>query len=256
MMRSKSRNEEVRVVSPPPATERILEAIGRIRKEGREPLALFDLDSTLYDDRLRTLRILHEFGYEHALARPKFLKAVCAAGVADMPYRVIDAVRALGFDDPALLDEVLTFWRARFFTSEYVHYDLPTPGAATIMARLLDAGAMAVCLTGRAAAPMLAGTIATLQRDGLPVGSADCRLILKPATRDSDEFYKAQVVERLKISGEVVAAFDNEPGICNLLRRACPDASVFHVATTWTVDAPELDPGIQVIADFRALLDN
>ena len=240
----------------PSAIERILEAVVQTRKAGREPLVVFDLDSTLYDDRLRTLRILHEFGYENALTRPEFLSAACRVGVADMPYRVIDAARAMGFDDAALLDEVLQFWRKRFFTSEYVHYDLPTPGAAAIMNLIMSAGAMAVCLTGRAAAPMLAGTIATLQRDGLPVGSADCRLILKPATRDSDAIYKAQVIERLKISGHIVAAFDNEPGICNLLRRSCPDASIFHVATTWTVDAPELDPGVQVIANFQALLSD
>ncbi len=241
-------------MATPPATQRILDAIQETTAAGREPLVVFDLDSTLYDDRLRTLRILHEFGYEHANSRPEFLKAVCTVGIADMPYRVVDAVRNMGFDDKALLDEVLQYWRDRFFTSDYVHYDLPTPGAAAIMRLLMSAGAMAVCLTGRAAAPMLAGTIATLQRDGLPVGSADCRLILKPATRDSDEFYKGQVINRLKISGTVVAAFDNEPGICNMLRKSCPDASVFHVATTWTVDAPELDPEVLVISDFKALL--
>lgn len=241
-------------MSLPAITRQLLSTITAARAGGREPQIVFDLDSTLYDDRLRTLRILHEYAYANATTRPEFLKVALAMGIADMPYRVVDAVRAMGFADRGLLTEIQAYWTARFFTSDYVSFDLPTPGAAQAMRLLMDAGALAICLTGRAAAPMLGGTMATLQRDGLPVGTADCRLILKPATKQSDERYKSEVVARLQISGPVIAAFDNEPGICNMIQQACPEAVVFHVATTWTTDAPQLDPRVQVIADFTALL--
>lgn len=241
-------------MSVPTVTTALLETIATTRAAGREPVVVFDLDSTLYDDRLRTLRILHQFAYKHATMRPEFLAAARKIGVADMPYRVLDAVRQMGFDDPALLAEVLDDWRSRFFTSEYVPYDLPTPGAGQFMQVVIDAGALAVCLTGRAAKPMLAGTIATMQRDGLPVGSIGCRLILKPETTDTDEVFKGKVIDRLKGSATIVAAFDNEPGICNAIQLACPEALVFHMATTWTTDAPPLLPEVRVIADFAALL--
>ena len=241
-------------MSFPVVTADLLETIATTRAAGREPVVVFDLDSTLYDDRLRTLRILHGFAYENATTRPDFLAAASKIGIADMPYRVLDAVRQMGFDDPALLSEVLAYWRSRFFTSEYVPYDLPTPGAAQYMQLVIDSGALAVCLTGRAAKPMLAGTIATMQRDGLPVGSLGCRLILKPETTDTDDVFKAKVIDRLKGSASIVAAFDNEPGICNTIQLACPDALVFHMATTWSPGAPALLPDVHVIADFVALL--
>jgi hypothetical protein len=226
----------------------------RVRAAGREPLVILDLDGTLYDCRLRTLRILLELAHLRAQERPELVAAVRRLASSDVRYRVRDTLAAVGITDPATVDEAETFWGPRFFSGEYVLADLPTPGAVAFVQGLHAAGATPCYVTGRDAPNLLVGTVRALQRDGFPVGTLGTRLALKEDPRADDVAFKSQVVERLGALGEVIAAFDNEPGLCNRFRAAFPAATVVHLATAYSHDAPALAGGIPAIPDFRPLL--
>ncbi len=232
----------------------IIEAAGRARAAGRDALAVFDLDGTLYDNSPRTLRILQEFAHLHATEHPALYGRLDTLARGDMAYRVSDTLRSLGVTDEALIEEIERFWFDRFFTDAYVIHDLPNPGAVAFVTRLYEAGVVPAYLTGRDAPNMLLGTVQTLQRDGFPVGTVDTRIILKPEFKMTDAVYKASVVEHLRSAGEVVAAFDNEPGLCNLFYEAFPAAVCVLLDTSHAPGAPPLAPGLHRVPDFRGLL--
>jgi beta-phosphoglucomutase-like phosphatase (HAD superfamily) len=239
---------------PDEALAAILTAIEAAKADNLDPLLVFDLDGTLYDNAARTLRILLEFAHQHGHELPEVLTTVQKMGPADIVYGVGRTLRAQGLDDDAVIKRIERFWFERFFTNEYLHFDLPTRGAVEFVRRIYEAGGIPAYLTGRDAPNMLLGTIATLQRDGFPVGTVDTRNILKPDFETADHVYKASVVDHLQKSGRVVAVFDNEPGLCNLFKRAFPAATVFRLDMPCAPEPEPLDPGVGLIPHFATLL--
>jgi len=237
----------------PTALKTLLSNIERIAAKGEEPLVVFDLDGTLYDNTHRTMRILLEFAHTHASTQRALFDRMRLCSVRDLKYRVGDTLAALGFADPGLADEVTSFWKARFFTNDYCLHDLPIAGAVELVQRVHRAGGVPCYLTGRDAPNMLLGTLKTLQRDGFPVGRADTRLILKPTFEMNDDLFKEGVIARLRKTGSVVGSFDNEPGLCNLFKASFPDATVGWLDTSHAPGAPDLRPDVVTITDFTEL---
>lgn len=242
------------MMSSSPLLTDLCATVTRVRAAGRAPLVVLDLDGTLYDSRVRTLRLLLELAHELASEHPELLAAVQRLTTTTVAYRVSDTLARVGLTEPELVGRAQAHWGRRFFTNESVLHDLPTPGAVAFVRSLHTAGAVPCYLTGRDAPNMLLGTVQALQRDGFPVGTLDTRLILKASPALDDLEYKAAVIASLADAGTVVGAFDNEPGLCNLFRAACPEARVIHLATTHSPGAPPLDAGLRSIADFRELL--
>lgn len=241
--------------SPSTALETLLSNIERVAGGGEEPLVVFDLDGTLYDNTHRTLRIMLEFAHTHALTQRALFDRLRSIAPRDLLYRVGDTLAAIGFADPELATVLTDFWKARFFTDDYCLYDLPIAGAVELVNRVHKAGGVPCYLTGRDAPNMLAGTLKTLQRDGFPVGRADTRLILKPEFEMNDDLFKEGVIARLRKTGAVVGSFDNEPGLCNLFKSNFPDATVGWLNTSHAPGAPELSPDVIKIVDFTELLE-
>lgn len=237
-----------------PISSRILQQVEHAKTRGVDPLVVMDLDGTLYNNAVRTLRILQEFAHLHATDYPDITAAVDGLASGDMAYKVEETLRRVGVQDQAVLRHVERFWGERFFTNAYVVYDLPAAGAVQFVERVHQAGAVPVYLTGRDAPNMLLGTLTALQRDGFPVGTVDTRIILKDDFKTPDARYKSSVVEHLRRIGEVVAVFDNEPGLCNLFHEAFPDALVVWLRTSWAPDPPPLADGIAELRDFSTLL--
>ncbi|MFO0751284.1 MAG: haloacid dehalogenase-like hydrolase [Myxococcota bacterium] len=233
---------------------RLFDAIRDARAAGDEPLVVFDLDGTLYDNSHRTLRILQEFAHTHAQRYPALIARLRTVALKDLAYRVSDSLRAIGFDEAGLADEVTAFWKDRFFTSAYCYYDLPLAGAVELVRAVHDAGGVPTYLTGRDAPNMLQGTIGALQRDGFPIGTVTTRTILKPRFEDDDHAFKRGVIAHLRKVGCVVGAFDNEPGLCNLFKEHFPDATVVHLDTAYAPDNPDLGDGVVRAADFTGLI--
>ena len=210
-------------------------------------VVVFDLDSTLLDNRPRQARILREFGAARGLpalaaARPEhwqdwsIQRAMANAGLA--PAEV-----------GRFAEDAKQFWRERFFTSEYCRDDAPIAGALDYLAAVAAAGATIAYCTGRHEA-MRAGTVDSFARLGYPVPGSRVHLLMKPVFELSDDDWKAEAYARLRELGPVVGVFDNEPTHVNGYRAAFPDATVVHLLTDDSGRPVPLAPGIPSVRDF------
>jgi hypothetical protein len=210
-------------------------------------VVVFDLDSTLLDNKPRQARILREFGQargiaELAAARPEhwvdwsIQRAMANAG--------LDAARV-----QALADDAKQFWRERFFTSEYCRDDEAIAGAREYLASVASAGAVVAYCTGRHEA-MRGGSVDSFARLGYPVPGGSVHLLMKPVFELSDDDWKVEANARLSALGPVIAAFDNEPTHANGYHKAFPDAVIVHLATDDSGRPVSLADGIVSIRDF------
>ena len=138
---------------------------------------VFDLDSTLLDNRPRQAQILRDFAQQ--VGEPSF------AAVAASDFDGWDLRRALdhaGVPRPVIsarYGEARRFWQERFFTSAYCRHDQSIPGAVKFVNEVARAGRV-IYLTGRPPA-MRDGTLESLGRLGFPrPGDGETQLLLKP----------------------------------------------------------------------------
>lgn len=232
----------------------LFDKVSAASASGKDPLIVLDLDGTLYNNQHRTLRILQEFAHAQGATRPGLVAAVDSLSPDQVRYAMNDTLREAGLDDAGIAADAHQYWMDRFFTDPYLGYDLPAPGAVEFVHLLAKAGGIPAYLTGRDAPNMLLGTVSALQRDGFPIGTVNTRIILKEDFHTPDHDYKARVITSLRRMGEVVGAFDNEPGLCNLFASAYPDASVFWLDAPHAPNPPLLDETVEVISDFTTLL--
>ena len=100
-------------------------------------LAVFDLDSTLFNVSTRTQKILSEFSELYDEDRLKNVE------VKHEDWGIKESVLRAGLcmeTDIELLKNLRTFWSAKFFTSEYLHYDVPYMGAISFVQELSETG--------------------------------------------------------------------------------------------------------------------
>ncbi|PJA18705.1 MAG: hypothetical protein COX62_08400, partial [Deltaproteobacteria bacterium CG_4_10_14_0_2_um_filter_43_8] len=114
----------------------------------KNAVVVFDLDSTLLDARLRSLRIYHEYGSQFNIPE---LFNVERRNVAGWNFRDHFLSSGMKKDLALKLDEeIKTFWKPRFFSNEYVaNYDIPLPGALDYVNTIYKTGANIVYITGR-----------------------------------------------------------------------------------------------------------
>jgi predicted secreted acid phosphatase len=231
-------------VHDPAVLDRIVDAARRVGERGA---VVFDLDSTLLDNRPRQAQILREFGARvgvpHlAQVRPEHWTS----------WDIADAMRAAGATEQEIAthaEAAKDYWRSVFFTSAYCAIDEATPGAAGYVARLVTTGVQIVYCTGRHE-EMRAGSIECFVRLGLPVPGHKVSLLMKPELATSDDAWKEQAYAELRVLGEVVAIFDNEPTHINGYRRAFPDAICVHLDTDHSGRPVTLLDGIVSVKRF------
>lgn len=232
----------------PSATALLHEVIERCRRP--DAVAVFDLDSTLLDNKPRQARILAEYGREHGVPS---LAGSLPEHWTGWDFRV--AMRNAGLPEAELeahVEPYRTCWRDRFFTSEYCRVDEEVTGAAAFVRAARAAGARVIYLTGRHEG-MRPGTVECLDRLSFPPPDADgVQLWMKPSLEEDDDAFKARVHGRLPRMGRVEAVFDNEPTHVNDYRRSFPEALVVHLATDHSLREVLVDAGIPSIADFGA----
>jgi hypothetical protein len=215
------------------------------------PVVVFDLDGTILDNRSRTLAILQEFADAHAHRDEQLAARLRGARPWDIAYLLGESLERLGVHRTPLMAELQAFWKDRFFADAHLRHDVPVPGAIEFVRACYDAGATLVYLTGRDLPLMGLGTFQSLRDQGFPIGVPATELVLKPDASTPDEEFKRAVAPELSRVGHVVAAFDNEPANCNVMRAHYPDAHVVFIDTQHTPDAPVLDAGVCSIDDFR-----
>ena len=100
-------------------------------------LSVFDLDSTLFNVSTRTQKILSEFAELHDVERLKNVE------VRHEDWGIKEAVLRAGLSlesDLDLLKQLRDFWSERFFTSEYLHYDVFYVGVISFVQDLAEVG--------------------------------------------------------------------------------------------------------------------
>ena len=214
------------------------------------PVVVFDLDGTLMDNRPRTIAILREFAVFCEVGDADLAGRLRRARPADLAYLLSDSLERLGAQHTEYVTELHAFWRDRFLADSHLGHDVALPGAVDFARACRDAGAIVVYLTGRDLPLMGTGTFASLRDLGFPIGVPGTELVLKPDAAMADEAFKRAVAPELARVGHVVAAFDNEPANCNVMRAHYPDAHVVYVDTQHLPGAPPLDGGIPVVRDF------
>ncbi|HUL58461.1 MAG TPA: hypothetical protein VLU43_04260 [Anaeromyxobacteraceae bacterium] len=225
------------------------EVLARMRAAAPEGVAVFDLDSTVMDNKPRQARILADYGRAAGVpalegSRPEHWRG----------WDLADAMRAAGLDERGIaihLAPFRAFWMERFFTSAYCRLDVPAAGAPAYVREVVLAGGRVAYVTGRPA-EMREGTLDAFRRAELPLpDERRVFLLMKPSADVSDDAWKAAARAEVEAIGPPVAAFDNEPAHVNAYAEAWPRAYAVHVDTDHSARPIEVLERIPSIADFR-----
>jgi hypothetical protein len=214
-------------------------------------VVVFDLDSTLLDNKPRQARIMADYGREHGV--PALAGSLREHWTGGWDFR--EAMRNAGLPEEEIEAHVEPYravWRERFFTSELCRLDESTPGAVAFANAVREAGGRVLYVTGRHEG-MREGTCDCFARVGMPLPDGDAvQLWMKPSVEEDDDQFKVRVHAELPKAGEVVAVFDNEPTHVNDYRASLPGALVIHLATDHSLREVFVERGIPSIADFGA----
>lgn len=227
----------------------LVTVLARARHLGRKGVVAFDLDSTVFDNRPRQVRILSEYGRRQGLAPLAACKVEHWISGWDMKAAMV-ACGLSRTEADNLYKDAKAFWAERFFTSEYCVEDIETPGAAAFLHAVVATGAQLVYVTGRHEA-MRDGTIDCFIKCGMPIPGPSVTLLMKPTLQEDDDTYKRSAHEQLEKMGEVVAIFDNEPHHANDYARRFPKAMVVHLDTDHSARTLVLEPSIITVPHFE-----
>jgi len=226
--------------------------LSRAKGMGRRAVVIFDLDSTVFDNKPRQARILREFGQARGIAP----LSACAASHFSSGWDLRAAMRNCGLSaDEAerLHPEAKRFWLGRFFTSDYCTEDVAISGAPQFVKAVADTGAIICYISGRPE-EMRRGTLDAMRKCGFLTPSKSVHLILKSSPSIPDDDFKREAHRQAAELGEVVAVFDNEPTHVNDYRRRFPEATVVHLATDHSGRPVALLEGILSVPDFSSIL--
>lgn len=229
--------------------ESLRDLLAKATALGPKAVWVFDLDSTVFDNRPRQARIVREFG--KAQGAPKLL--ACESKHFTSGWDLRGAVTSLGHSSAeadAMYPSLKAFWQERFFTSAYCVDDIEVPGAARFLKDCVATGAQVVYCTGRHEA-MRAGTVQCLTQCAMPLPDGKAvRLVMKPTLESSDDAFKRDAHRELEGLGQVFAAFDNEPTHANDYALRFPSATVVHLDTDHSGRPVALDKRIITIPRF------
>jgi hypothetical protein len=218
---------------------------------GEQPIVVFDLDGTLFDNRPRTLEILAEYAEEVRGEFPDVAACLDELSTERLHYLLSNTLREVGLTHVDVVRDITSFWRDRFFSDDYLTCDVPTEGAPEFVTACYESGAGILYLGGRDIPSMLLGTVASLRDNGFPFGVPGVQLVLKPDATMGDEAFKRSAIPTLGRLGTLVAFFDNEPANCNTAKEQFADAAVVLLETQKVPGAPDPDETLHHVTDFR-----
>lgn len=196
-------------------------------------VCVFDLDSTLFNVSPRSEKILHEY------AELNNLKELLTVRVGPNDWGIGEALLRHGFSTEqaeSTFEDLKKFWRERFFSNEYLEYDIPSAGAVHFVQMLHKNKVEIHYLTGRDVHRMGLGTKAVLLKWLFPLAGEEF-LHLKPHRSIDDHEYKVGwVLDFQKNYPEKhIYFFENEPVNINRIfhSAAAREAiSLVHITTT------------------------
>lgn len=209
---------------------------------------IFDLDSTIFEVRFRSQKILQEFTMhpEHLREFPEDCKHLSEVQIEPSDWGLRTAIERHKFvpsSDKFVL-KLIEFWRARFFSNDYLHLDHPYEGAVDYILALHKAGAKISYLTGRDVQRMGEGTVKSLKQWGLPTEIEGAEVIMKPQKGIvPDAEFKRDVLAKMAAP---IWLFENEPKNIHLVAAECPHVRMVYFDSTHSglADPPKTLPTI------------
>lgn len=230
--------------------ELLREVRARLQKRQR-PVVVLSLDATLLDSRPRMLKVLQDYADKELMkVRPEDARKIKSLTLAQVQPVVADTLGAAGVTDPGVVNNAAVFWSERFFSDDYLQYDVATDGSAEFVRTLYTNGARIVYVSDRNAPQHLLGTVKSIRDRGFPIGVHGTELIMKPTTATADAVFHQQTIDYLTQTGGILAFIGNEPAHANLFRRAFADASVFAYRSSTRPNPPALLPNVTPLAGF------
>lgn len=240
--------------SEQPVLTRILEEAWQFSQAGRPFLAVFDLDSTLFDLTLRVAAIVDEFA-EDPLERARFpneCEKLKLVEILTSDWGLEGPLGRVGLPtDGAFFKALNDYWYECFFSNEYLAHDEPLPGAVEYVQELHLAGAHLMYLSGRDIPRMAPGTEASLRAHRFPLAPETAEIVLKPRADMDDAFFKLGVLQEIEHRYERIWLFENEPVNINLIGRECPEIGMVFIESTHS-GREQLNRTLHSIRHFEA----
>lgn len=201
-----------------------------------ECLAIFDLDSTLYDLTLRVTAIIDRFANDSSVrARfPEACRKLANVEIRRTDWGITEPLERIGIskdENKELFREIHEAWARGFFSNDFLDRDFPLPGAVEFVRRCLAVGGRVLYLTGRDTPRMGDGTESSLRQCGFVVDVPRARLQLKPHAALDDAEFKADVIAELAHRYKHIWLFENEPVNINAVLKRVPSVKVVFVDT-------------------------
>ncbi len=196
-------------------------------------MAVFDLDSTLIEVGPRMTQILRDFAKEKKyLGRyPNECRILEKYTHHPEDWSIEHSIERIGLTTSSFdfFKDVMRFWRARFFSNDYLHFDEPLPGANEFLNELHSAGVHISYLTARESNTMLKGTIQSLQKHGFPLHKKNENLFLKEDLEKGDPEFKRDVLQGMLANYGSVWFFENEPINLRIVRETLPQVRLVYI---------------------------
>lgn len=222
----------------------LLAEAATLRQNGRPCLAIFDLDSTLFDVSPRIQAILRDFSNLTDIKRefPEAHESLSKIEVQPKDWGIKSALIRAGVHHfpETLREKVRDFWMQHFFSHHYLDYDQPYPGAVEFVNKLANLGVPIHYLTGRDEERMGQGTRQTLESKGFPVGNAG-ETYMKPKAGMDDAQFKVDHFKKIAPQDRIWF-FENEPVNIHRVRKHHPEVRiVFFDSTHSGKESPPVD---------------
>lgn len=238
--------------SPRDVFTHVISQSQELKMRGHEALAVFDLDSTLFCVSPRTEAILRELATHDDFHRqyPEECQRLAQIEVLPEDWGIRTALERSGIRSTiSFFESVRRYWYERFFSSSYLQFDKPYPGALEYV-QSLSQHVEIYYLTGRDDPSMGHGTRAVLKKWGFPLPS-DQRLLMKPDRIRNDEDYKTEQLRKLQDPKRQVWFFENEPVIIEKVLSSLPSIRIVYVDSVHSGRA-EVPSGVpKISSDYR-----
>jgi hypothetical protein len=231
------------------------ELLSTIQKQafqlGSRGLFVFDLDSTLFDVSPRLERILMDYAAlpEHQTRFPESCEILKNIRMLRSDWGIKNALIRAGLDDhhAEFHDSIKAFWKKTFFSSEYLHYDIPYEGAVEFVQKVAGFGCEIAYLTGRDVHRMGRGSDEVLRKWSFPLSIPKAQLVLKPQAGMDDAEFKTNWFRAIPYEAyDKIWFFENEPVNVNRVAQHLDHIEIvfFHSTHSGQQEAPENIPRI------------
>ncbi|MBL7554470.1 MAG: HAD family hydrolase [Bdellovibrionaceae bacterium] len=201
------------------------------------PLIIFDLDSTLFDVAPRLEKVLTDIGLEPVIQEkfPNVVPHFKNIKTERRDWGFLEVLHRAGVehDNLDLFKTVRQLWIEKFFSNEYIHYDVPYQGSVDFVRKVEKLNVPIVYLTGRDVKRMERGSREVLLKWDFPLDDKMTQLVLKPDREMDDALFKRDWIhEYISKNKTPVFLFENEPVNINLVAKELPEVELVFFDST------------------------